>query len=242
VINWKEYKGLMQAFLNSDVVDVELLYDNAMLAVNYKLASKYKLKWILAGTNTSTEGITMPTGWNWYKFDAINIKKIAKINDIKIKTFPIIGGIDKLYYEKVKGINWVSFLDMMKYEKAKAVNELTKVCGYRPYPYKHYESIFTRFYQGYILPRKFGIDKRKVHLSALIMTGQATKIDCMDILEKIPYNSEEDLQSDIEYFLKKMQWSMDDLNKYIDRKPRSHLEFGSELIYRKILKRLLGSK
>ena len=237
VINWEEYKGLMQAFFDADVVDVELLYDNAMLAVNYKLASKYNLKWILAGTNNSTEGIKMPSGWNWYKFDAINIRNIAKTRNIKIRTFPIIGGSDKIYYEKIKGIRWVSFLDMMNYEKDAAIDKLKSVCGYRPYPYKHYESIFTRFYQGYILPKKFGIDKRRVHLSALILTGQMTRKNCLEILEEIPYKSEEDLISDIDYFLKKMNWNMTELNKYIVRKSRSHMEFGSELKYRALLKK-----
>lgn len=240
VINWEEYKGLMQTFFDADVVDVELLYDNAMLAVNYKLASKYNLKWILAGTNNSTEGIKIPSGWNWYKFDAINIKNIAKRRNIKIKTFPIIGGINKIYYEKIRGIRWVSFLDMMNYEKNTAIDELKRVCGYRPYPYKHYESIFTRFYQGYILPRKFGIDKRKVHFSSLIVTGQMSRIDALRDLDRIPYPSNSELNSDLEYFLKKMNWSDQALQDYIGRERVSHDKYLSEKYIKEKFNKFLG--
>lgn len=242
VIDWVEYRELMQAFFDADVVDVELLYDNAMLAVNYQLAAKYKIKWILAGTNNATEGMRMPNGWNWYKFDAMNIKSIAKKRNIKINTFPIIGGLGKLYYEHIKSIKWVSFLDLIEYNKNEALSKLGEVCGYRPYPYKHYESVFTRFYQGYILPNKFNIDKRKLHLSTLIISGQANRDDCLAMLKKIPYASSQDLESDIEYFLKKMRWSMKNLEEYMSRKERPHLAFNSELKIRKKIKSIFGFK
>jgi N-acetyl sugar amidotransferase len=241
VIDWHEYRELMQAFFDADVIDVELLYDNAMLAVNYRLAAKYGVKSILAGTNNSTEGMRMPTGWNWYKFDAYNIKSIAKRRGVSFKTFPLISGFKKIYYEKARSIRWISFLDLLEYKKSEALQVLQSRCSYRPYPYKHYESIFTRFYQGYILPNKFSIDKRKVHLSTLILTKQANRKDALVLLDEIPYPSSDELTADKNYFIKKMGWAERDLIEYIKRPPRPHLDYGSELNFRKLFKRAINA-
>lgn len=228
VIDWNEYKQLMQAFFDADVIDIELLYDNAMLAVNYQLASKYGIKYILSGSNSATEGIQMPLNWNWIKFDKRNIKNIAKTRNVKIKTFPIIGMIDYLYYRIIKRIQWIPFLDYFDYKKEEAMDFLVENYQYKKYPYKHYESVFTRFYQGYILPTKFDIDKRKLHLSTLIISNQMTREEAIKDLERIPYESSNSLIEDKEFFLKKMNWNEDTLNKYLVRNEVSHNLYGSE--------------
>ncbi len=223
VIDWDEYRNLMQAFFDVDVIDIELLYDNAMLAVCYQQANKYGLKYILVGTNTSTEGMKIPENWNWFKWDKKNIKNLAKRNRVKLKTFPAIGTLDKVYYEFIKGVKWISFLDYLpRYNKFEALDILRNNFSYKPYPYKHYESIFTRFYQGFILPVKFGVDKRKHHLSTLILSGQLSKEEALKLLKEIPYPSEEDLIEDIEYFLKKMGWSKYDLINHLERPEKTH--------------------
>ncbi len=223
VINWDEYRNLMQSFFDSDVVDVELLYDNAMLATNYKLAKKFGVKYILGGTNTATEGMSMPENWNWFKYDKKNIKSIAQIfGKQKLITFPSIGIIGYLIYEYLFRINWVSILDYIEYDKNEAIDALSSKYNYKPYPYKHYESVFTRFYQGYILPNKFGIDKRKLHLSSLIVNGITSRDEGLKDLKKIPYPSEKDLKEDIEYFLKKMNWKNSDLVAYLNRPRKEH--------------------
>lgn len=231
VIEWEEYKQLMQAFFDADVIDVELLYDNAMLAVNYQMAAKYNIKYILSGSNTSTEGMRMPPNWNWRKLDKKNIKNIAKINSVKIKTFPLIGRFDLTIYRKVKNIQWIHFLDYIDYNKTECMNFLKEKFGFKPYPYKHYESIFTRFYQGHILPTKFGVDKRKLHLSSLIISNQMTREEALKDLEGMPYPSKESLTEDIEYFLKKMDWTQKDLDDYLSRKEKPHLIYGSEIAF-----------
>ena len=228
VIDWAEYKGLMQAFFDADVLDVELLYDNAMLAVNYFEARKHGIKYILSGDNTATEGMKMPPGWNWFKFDKKNIISIGKNNKISLETFPAIGTLGYFYYEFIRRINWVHFLDLFNFNKSNSLDILEKDYGYKRYPYKHYESIFTRFYQGYILPQKFGVDKRKMHLSNLIVSGQMTREEALNQINQIPYPSHEDLENDIKYFLKKMDWSEDDLKSYIKRKPIPHDFYKSE--------------
>jgi len=155
VIDWDEYRMFMNAFFDADVVDIELLYDNAMLAVNYKIAAKYGIKHILAGTNMATEGMRTPLGWNWFKYDKKNIINIGKENrNIKIKTLPVIGTFSYIWYRFILKIKWVPFLNFFDYNKSEALQILEKEYGFKPYPFKHYESIFTRFYQGYILPKK----------------------------------------------------------------------------------------
>ena len=228
VINWQEYKRLMQAFFDADVLDIELLYDNAMLAVNYKTAVKYKCKWILGGTNTTTEGMQMPTTWNWFKFDKKNILALARGAGIEVDTFPIIGTIEYVSCQYARRIRWVPFLDYIDYFKPRCTEILVNELGYRTYPYKHYESIFTRFYQGYILPRKFGIDKRKLHLSTLLMSGQMTREDALATMETIPYPSEAALKDDIDYFVKKMGWSHKQLAEYMARPEIPHARYGTE--------------
>jgi N-acetyl sugar amidotransferase len=228
VIDWEEYRGLMQAFFDADVVDLELLYDNAMLAVNYAQANKYKIKYILSGTNEVTEGMKMPPGWNWFKYDKKNIKEIAKINGIKIQSFPSIGTLEYITNKFLKGIKWESFLDYLPFNKVQAIEELEMKYGYKRYPYKHYESIFTRFYQGYILPEKFKIDKRRLHFSSLISSGQLIRDVAIQDLCNIPYPSLSDLESDRKYFLKKMNWSAKDLNSYLKRQNVKHDFYPSE--------------
>ena len=228
VIDWSEYKALMNAFFDANVIDVELLYDNAMLAVNYKMAKKFGIKYILSGSNTSSEGMGMPANWNWFKMDKRNIKNIAKTRNVKIKTFPIIGSINYLYYRLVKRIQWVPFLDYFDYNKTKAMSFLEENYGYKPYPYKHYESVFTRFYQGYLLPEKFGVDKRKLHLSSLICSKQLARADGEKIMKKNPYPSEIELEQDKSFFLKKMNWSSQKLEGYLLEKEIAHSTYGSE--------------
>lgn len=229
VIDWDEYRELMQAFFDADVIDVELLYDNAMLAVNYRQAAKYGLKYILAGANQVTEGMQMPKGWNWFKYDKRNIKALARRHGMmRLDTFPAIGTAGYVFNRHFKRVLWTPFLDYLPYNKFNALDTLEMHFSYQRYPFKHYESIFTRFYQAYILPRKFGVDKRKLHLSTLVASGQIKRCDALKGLEGIAYPSEADLQSDIAYFLKKMRWKPQELEDYILRPRISHDNYLSE--------------
>lgn len=229
VINWNEYRQLMQAFFDADVIDIELLYDNAMLAVVFSQAAKYGVNFILAGTNQATEGMRMPPNWNWLKLDKRNIKAIARrYQNVTLKTFPSIGTIGYIWYQFVRNNRWIWFLDYMNYNKFDAMEELKHKFCYKPYPYKHYESVFTRFYQGYILPEKFGIDKRKLHLSTLIISGQLKREDALIAIEGIPYSSVEELEQDKAYFLKKLGWTKWQLEEYLKRPERAHSLYPSE--------------
>jgi N-acetyl sugar amidotransferase len=246
VIDWREYRGLMQAFFDADVVDVELLYDNAAHAVCYRAAAEHGVQYILTGSNQATEGIRIPPGWNHFKRDRRNILGIWRRfgNGRPLRSFPAIGTIQYLYYSYLRSIQWSDFIDYFEFDKQKALDLLTERYAYKPYPYKHYESVFTRFYQGYILPKKFGIDKRRMHLSTLVATGQMTREDALAHLERSPYPSEEALQQDIVYFLKKMRWTQAQLDAYLARPGKPHAMYGSEKLLYNVLapatRRLVG--
>jgi len=227
----------MQAFFDADVIDVELLYDNAMIAVCYQQARKYGLKYILSGDNEVTEGMTIPKDWNWYKRDVANIKALARRSGIvRSRTFPTHSTLSWIIDQFFFGIRWVPFLDYLPYNKFSALQSLEGKYGYKPYPYKHYESIFTRFYQGYILPQKFGVDKRLLHLSTLVVSGQISRDDALSDLENIPYPSQQALDSDIEYFLKKMGWNYGLLQAYLARPGIPHDYYSSEAeLYSRII-------
>jgi N-acetyl sugar amidotransferase len=229
VIDWDEYRKLMQAFFDADVIDVELLYDNAMLAVNFQQAAKYGVRYILAGTNESTEGMRIPETWLWFKYDKKNIQALARqFGGTQLKTFPAIGTIDYYWYRLIRKIRWISFLDYFEYNKFDALEMLQLNYGYKPYPYKHYESIFTRFYQGYILPRKFGVDKRRVHLATLVSSRQLAREDALLGLRGVPYLSEQEMEDDKRYFAKKMNWTLAQVEDYIARPAKLHSDYPSE--------------
>ena len=230
VIDWGEYRKLMQAFFDADVVDVELLYDNAALAVNMRAAAQHGVRYILTGVNQATEGMKMPPGWNWFKRDRRNILAIWRRfgQGGRLESFPAIGTAQFLYYTLARNIEWVSFLDYLEYDKPAVLELLQERYGYKPYPYKHYESVFTRFYQGYILLRKFGVDKRKLHFGSLVVSGQMSRDEALADLEKPPYPSEEALRQDIAYFLKKMGWTEQQLEAYLARPGKPHALYGTE--------------
>ena len=229
VVEWAEYRSLLRSMMNAHVIDLELLMDNGMISVLYAMARKYRVKHILTGSNTSTEGMSMPPEWNWFKYDKRNIIDInQKFDNIKINTFPSFGMMDYYLNTKVLRKKWVFFLDYFNYDKKSAEAELIKKTNFVPYEYKHYESILTRFYQGYILPNKFGVDKRKLHLSTLIISNQVTRSEAIEKLKTSPYASVDTLNQDKSYFLKKMQITEDELAEYINQPPIPHDYYKSE--------------
>jgi N-acetyl sugar amidotransferase len=235
VIEWDEYKKLMKSYLHANVVDLELLTDHAVFAINFQLANKYGLKYILSGTNLATEGMCLPDNWAWNILDKNNILSIANSYNVKkFKTFPSISMLDYVYYYKFKKITWISTLDYLNYDKNLAIDELKKY-GYKPYVYKHYESILTRFYQGYILPQKFQIDKRKMFFSTLIISGKMNREEAINELKKPTYPDRSLLASDMDYFLKKLDWSQKDLDDYINKPAVKHDYYCSDIDLYKIL-------
>lgn len=227
VINWEEFKDLQRAFFKADVIDLELLSDHAIFATVYKLTRKYGIKYLLSGENFETEAI-MPRSWNWRKSDATNIKAIHKLyGERKLKTFPFMGTIKKTIYQYGGVAQSVPILNFLDYNKEKVMYILKTEMNWKYYGGKHYESIFTRFYQGYILPKKFEVDKRKAHHSTLINSGQMSREDALEDLknEVYPIGLQ---QEDFELVCKKLDFSHEELESYIKRPQKYHLEYGSD--------------
>ena len=186
----------------------------------------------------------IPPAWNWLKYDKRNIKALrASLDGGAISSFPALGTLGYIWNIAVRRIKWVSFLDFTDYQKAAAIAELVRDFNYKPYPHKHYESVFTRLYMGYILPTKFNVDMRKVDFSNLIISGQMTRDDALEALEAPAYPSQADLDGDIAFFLKKLGWTMDQWNEYLTRPERPHDAFASERarydFFRRIARRFL---
>lgn len=221
VIDWDEFKDLQRAFFHADVIDLELLSDHAIFATVYKLARKYKVKYLLSGENFETEAI-MASSWNWRKSDATNIKDIhSKFGSRKIKTFPFMSTARKLFYTKFGIIKSIPILDYIDYDKDSAIDTLEREVGWKYYGGKHFESIFTRFYQGFILPEKFKVDKRKAHYSTLINSGRITRQQALSELQQPTY-SQDLVQQDKKLLCKKLNFTVAEFNDYLNRDSIPH--------------------
>jgi len=225
VIDWDEFKDLQLAYLKASVVDIEAITDHAIAGTLYKIANKYKIKHIISGYNIETEGI-LPPNWVAKKEDAYNILSIyKKFGTKKLRSFPLFSRFQLFFYYKISGIRSVNLLNFLSYNKDQAKKEIIEELHWRDYGGKHYESIFTRFYQGFILPTKFHIDKRKAHLSNLICSGQITREQALEELKKPIYN-EELLKRDKEFVLKKLGLTSDEFDRLMKLPVHSHEEYG----------------
>jgi N-acetyl sugar amidotransferase len=227
VINWDEFKDLQLAYLRASVVDIEAITDHAIFASIYRLAGEKNIKYILNGTNVQTEN-TLPKAWVFSKVDHVNIQSIHKaFGTVPLKTFPFMDAKVKRYYQNIKGVHSISILNYVDYNKEEVKKLIQKELGWRDYGGKHYESIWTRFYQGYILPEKFKIDKRKAHLSDLIFGGQISKQQAIDELSKPIYDPVQ-FKTDYEFVLKKLGLSDKEFQKIMQLPQRSHYDFDYE--------------
>lgn len=228
VIDWGEFRDLQLAYLRASVVDIEAITDHAILATVLRTAAKHRVKWLLSGTNVVTEAI-LPLDWIWGKSDAVNIRAIhAAHGTRKLKTFPLMGLAEQQLYRKVLGIQTVAPLDYLPYVKRDAVALLERELGWRDYGGKHYESVFTRFYQGHILPTKFGFDKRRAHLSTLICSGQLTREEALAALETPPYPDASLLARDREYVVKKLGLDAGEMERILREPRREHTEYATQ--------------
>jgi N-acetyl sugar amidotransferase len=237
VINWQEMRDVQNSFIKASVLDIDLPFDNAFMAVLYATANKINVKYILTGHNTETEG-WMPENFTHNKLDAVNIKSIQKkFGTLKLKTFPIMGPLKLWYYQKWKKIKMISPLDYLDYNKEKVKSFLLSEYDWVDYGGKHFENVYTRFYQSYILYHKFEIDKRISHYSTLINSGQIDKEEAKKELTKLPYD-QETIQTEKEYFIKKMGFQLDEFEKYMQAPIKSHLEYNSYLKWLNRLKKI----
>lgn len=227
VVDWQEFSDLQMAYLKASVVDIEVLTDHAIVGTLYKLAAENNIRYILSGYNIVTEA-TLPSAWVFNKTDHVNIRSIhRKYGKQKLKTYPFFGAKERRLYGEIKGIETVNLLNYLPYNKKIVKETIKKELDWRDYGGKHYESVFTRFYQGYILPVKFNIDKRKAHLSNLIFSGQITKEEALKEL-KNPIYEANTLKSDYDFLLKKFGLSDQEFQEMMNAPRREHTEFDTQ--------------
>lgn len=228
VIDWEEFRDIQRAFIKASVVDIEMVTDHAIFASMFKIARKHGIKYVLSGTNFCTEH-TMPKSWCWRKQDLTNLKNIHAIyGELKLKSYPMLG---TLRFQAARKMGWgqryVELLNLIPYSRNEAIETLKREFDWRYYGGKHYESVFTKFYQAYVLPVKFGIDKRKAHFSDLIHNGELQRYEALELLAQPAYDPN-DLQSDRAYVLKKLGFSDDEFDQIMKAPPVSHGAFKSD--------------
>lgn len=228
VINWPEFRDVQRAFIKASVVDIEMVTDHAIFAAMFRIARQKHIRYVLSGTNRATEH-GMPRTWLWRKQDLRNLKAIhRRFGERSLKTFPTLGSLRCSMYTKFGfGLEYIEILNNLNYRKTEAIKVLGGEYGWRYYGGKHYESIFTKFYQAYILPVKFGIDKRKVHLSDLVRNGEITREDALAELAK-PLYAPEELRADREYVLKKLGFTDREFDELMSAKPLSHAFYSTD--------------
>lgn len=233
VLDWEEFKNLQLAFLKASTPDSEIPTDHAILAVLYQVAVRENIKYILSGHNTATEGGGV-AAWSQGHSDWKYIKSINKMfGDKPLKQFPYFGILRFIYYALIRRIQWIQILDYLDYDKSQALDILQKELGWKYYGSKHYESIYTRFYQGYILPKKFGFNKKRLHLSSLIWSGQISRQTALEEMGKDDYPAELKEQ-DKEFVIKKLGISCEEFERIMRLPVKSFWDYPS---YKKIFYR-----
>jgi N-acetyl sugar amidotransferase len=215
VVNWEEMKDLQLAFLKAQVPDADNPQDLAFFSVLYKYAAKNNIKYIITGGNFSTECIREPLEWGaYYATDITYVKDIHKKYGKKsLKYFPMLDIFHyKFFYRFFGGIKMIKLLDYIPYFKDAAMDELNKEFGWQPYKHKHHESYFTRFYESYWLPKKFGYDKRRAHFSSLILTGQMTREEALRRISE-PEIDDETMEQEINFVCSKLDITRNDLDE-----------------------------
>jgi len=231
VINWEEMKDLQLSYLKSQIPDQDAPQDTAFFSALYKFAKKNNIKYILTGANYSTECCREPEEWGAFPgIDTILINDIhSKFGNIPLKSFPIVDVFTyKIYYRYVLGMQVIKPLNLVPYIKKDAEMFLQKKFDWEPFQHKHHESRFTRFYEDFWLPRKFGFEKRRAHFSSLILTGQMTRDEALVRVSK-PELSEEFLQKEFDYVADKLDLTRSELQEIFEGENRNFHDYKSKI-------------
>jgi N-acetyl sugar amidotransferase len=230
VLNWEEFKDLQLAFLRASTPDSEIPSDHAIHSCMFKAAQKEKVRYVITGFNRSSESI-LPEAWSQGHFDWKYIKSVHKLfGSGRLTNFPHYGFIPFVYRwlfkSYVPGVKMINILDYLEYDKNKAKERIIKELGWKDYGMKHYESNYTKIYQAYILPQKFGFDKRRAHMSSLICSGAITREQALDEL-KLPLYDADKLRIDLKYLCNKFEISLEEFNKIMNLPIRNFADYSS---------------
>ncbi|MEQ9285437.1 MAG: N-acetyl sugar amidotransferase [Cyclobacteriaceae bacterium] len=238
VVQWDEMRDLQVAYLKAGVANQDVPQDHAIFATIYHFATKNNIKHILTGGNIATEGI-FPQAWQGSAMDATNLHAIQKkFGKIKLKSYQTISMFDYyIWYPFIKGMKTIRPLNFVPYIKNDAINEMKDKIGWKNYGRKHGESVFTKLFQNYYQPVKFGYDKRLPHLSSLIVSGQISRDAALEQLKEPLYDPEE-LDNDITYFCRKLDVDRTEFDQFISDRSRDYTEFPNNLAKQQFLKKI----
>ncbi len=227
VVDWEEMKDLQVAFLRSQIADQDIPQDAAFFSALYRFARKHRIKHVLTGANYSTECCREPEAWGAYP--GIDRRLIMDIHrrygSRPLKSFPLVDiMIYKVLYQRLLGMQVVKPLNLVPYVKKEAEQTLERRFGWQSFQHKHHESRFTRFYEDYWMPRKFGFHKRRAHFSSLIMTGQMTRDEALDRISR-PEMGEHYLEREFEYVANKLDLTVDELRAIFNGPNRTYKDY-----------------
>lgn len=238
VVDWPEFRDLQLSFLRASTPDGEIPTDHAIVALLYRNAVKHGLKHILLGVNVNSEAV-MPRKWGYGYADFRYISAVQKRFGKKtLQTYPHYSLVQLAEYMYARQIKLVSILDYVDYNKAAAMKIIKDGLDWTYYGGKHYESIYTRFYQSYILPRKFNIDKRRAHLSNLVMSNQISREEAFRALAE-PIYHEEGIRDDLAYAIKKLGLTVPEFDDIMALPPRTFMDYPNSYARLEFAKSLL---
>lgn len=225
VINWEEMKDLQIAFFKAQVPYQDIPQDHAIFASLYNYAAKNGIKYVLTGGNNATECVREPNEWV-YQNDIKMIRDIhRKFGKRPLKELPLCGMFKShIYYRYFKGMKVVKPLDLIPYTKADAIATLQKEFGWKPYANKHFECVFTRFYEGYWLIKKFGYDKRRCHFSSLVLTEQMSREEALEILKNPPYDEKQAME-DMAFITDKLGLTIEEFTALMEQPNKTYQDY-----------------
>ena len=228
IADWEEMKDLQLAFLKSQVPYQDTPQDHVIFAGLYNYAVKNGIKYVLTGGNYSTECVKPPFEWTYIN-DLVFIRDVHKKHGTRpIIKLPMCGMLkNRLYYRGIKGMKVVKPLDYVPYDQESVLQFLENEFDYQRYKNKHYENIFTRWYEGYYLPKKFGYDKRRCYYSSLILTHQMSRSDAMKSIEENPYDAAQ-AKEDQNFIAQKLGIKKDELEILINEKNRTWRDYKNQ--------------
>jgi N-acetyl sugar amidotransferase len=228
VIDWHEMRDLQLAFFKAQVPHIDTPQDHAFFAALYNFAAKRGFKYILTGANYSTECVREPLEWHYHASDLRQLEDIhRRFGTAPLKSFPRADIFKyKLYYRFLKGVRVVKPLNCVPFHKESAMQELVDRFGWQKYAHKHYESRFTRFYEGYWLPKKFGYDKRRAHFSSLILTGQLSREEALKKIA-VPAYDDESVKNDFLYVATKLGITVEELQALMNGPNKTFRDYKS---------------
>lgn len=225
VLNWEEFRDLQLSFLKASVPNAEIPTDHIIDNISFRLATEHRIKYIINGGNIATEAF-VPVAWAYDSRDQRHLKAIHKqFGTIPINSLPNMSIFGYAYRILVKGIRWITLLNYIEYKKSEAIKVLQTELGWRPYGGKHFESVYTRIYQGYILKHKFGFDKRRAHLANLVLCGDLTRDQALKEIEKEDYIGTDIYQADREFTIKKLGLTEVQFNAIMALPLKTHYEY-----------------